>query len=228
MEPISTQGISFRISVPPAPQGGLILFHHRTGFDDFTIRIARQLSAAGFSVVAPDLFSGLPSSLSPEELKMRLDDESVLTSVVAGRAMLRGDGICAVSAIGFCMGGRLAFLAGAEGLVNSAVSFYGGDLDTGRRGGPSPLSRMARSSSPIQLHRGSRDSAATAPVQEAAVLAADSCGAYLEACTYAGARHAFLNSDDELRFNRVCSVRAWSNAMRFLEEHTRSREGASS
>lgn len=219
MELLRKNGISFRSGPRSTTGRGLVLFHHRTGFDDFTLRVVRRLGAAGYGVVAPDLFADLPSGLSPDELKHRLDDDLVLTSAVEGSALLASMGVTAFATIGFCMGGRLAFLAGAAGIVSAAVSFYGGDLDAGRLGGPSPLARLSTTSSPLQLHRGSRDSAATAEAQDAAVVAASGLGTYLEACTYAGARHAFLNSDDPVRFSAVHSGRAWNNAMTFLDDH---------
>ena len=226
LELVRVEGVGLRVSGRESARRGLVLLHHRTGFDAFTLEMVERLNDSGFAVVAPDLFAGLPDGLEPEELKARLDDEAVLAAVSAGSAFLRESGTAAVSTIGFCMGGRLAFLAGAVGAVDSAVTFYGGDIDSGRHGGPSPLSRISSSSAPIQIHRGSRDSAATAAAQEAAVSAADACGTYLEACTYAGARHAFLNRADEIRYNERCAMRAWGNALRFLKEHTPAPSGA--
>lgn len=218
MDLLESNGIRFLLGPRSSADRGLVVFHHRSGFDDFTLRMVRRLDEAGFRVVAPDLFAGLPDGLSPDELKSRLDDEFVLASAMEGSALLARQGVAQHGAIGFCMGGRLAFLSGAAGLVRAAVSFYGGDLDAGRLGGLSPLARMSAASAPLQVHRGSRDSAATAEAQEAAVSTADRLGTYLEACTYAGARHAFLNSDDQVRFSATHSRRAWSNALVFLND----------
>jgi carboxymethylenebutenolidase len=216
---VEINGIRFLIGPRSSADRGLVLFHHRSGLDAFTLRMVRRLDEAGFRVVAPDLFAHLPDGQSPDELKNRLDDEFVLTSAIEGSALLAREGVEKPGAIGFCMGGRLAFLAGAAGLVSAAVSFYGGDLDAGRLGGRTPLARMSARSAPLQLHRGSRDSAATAEAQAAAVSTADRLGTYLEACTYAGARHAFLNSDDQIRFSAAHSRRAWNNALVFLDDH---------
>lgn len=218
-EEMTLVGHRFFLWMPEVVRGGVVLFHHRTAFDAFTDRVVARLGAEGYAVAAPELFLGQPDGLSPQERKERLDDAWVLAGVPLATELLRDRGVTPVGAIGFCMGGRLAYLAGAVGgLVDRAVCFYGGDLDVGRRGGPTPLSRVSAASSPMQLHRGVRDSAATEALHAAAVAAADAAGSHLEACTYAGARHAFLNSDDPERFHPEVSARAWARAMAFLAE----------
>jgi carboxymethylenebutenolidase len=217
-------GYAFRFTIPPGrgkPASGIVLFHHRDGFDGFTNRVVRALTSAGHAVVAPELFQGQPDGLTVEERKARVDDDWVLDATVSACAWLRETGVESVGSLGFCMGGRLSFLVGATGgLVDRASCFYGGDLNAGRPVPPSPIARVSPRSSPLQLHRGSRDSAATAIEQEAAVHAAAESGSYLEACTYAGARHAFLNRDSPERFDARAAATAWARAMLFLAPGT--------
>lgn len=212
-------GTPFQVSRPADNRSprGILLFHHRTGFDGFTDRISDRLTAGGWTVVAPDLFAHLPTGLDPEGLKRRLADEWVLDAARSGVALLEDEDIPASAGIGFCMGGRLSFLAATAGVLSAAVCFYGGDLDVGRQDGPTPLSLLREASGAIQLHRGSQDSAATGWEQDLVVARAVEVGATLEACTYAGARHAFLNRDDPVRYSQRYAARAWAAAMTFLE-----------
>jgi dienelactone hydrolase len=209
------------VRTPPGPASqSMILFHHRTGIDSCTENAAARLTDSGAVVVIPDLFAGMPAGLEPEESKSLLRDEVLidLTRRLVAESVSRF-GLGAPAAVGFCMGGRLALLAAAAGTgVRRACCFYGGAMDVGWHSEISPIDRLSQNTCvPIQLHRGHRDSAATAESAQAAVAAADASGTPLEACVYAGARHAFCNEADPLRFHPHAARRAWANALGFLE-----------
>ncbi len=205
---------------------GVILFPHRDGLDGFIAAVAARLGRAGLPVLAVDLFAGLPASLTPDQRKRQVTDGSVLEASARARDVLLeryadtgpdGAHRPAPAAFGFCMGGRLAFLAAAAvpGL-SRACSFYGGELNVGWGDATSPIERVGPDSAPVQLHRGSRDSNATAPVQQAAIEAYDAAGRYAEAHTYACARHAFANPADPTRYNPEVTATALAAADRFL------------
>lgn len=207
-----------RVAAPALPTGrAVVLFHHRTGFDEFTHHAMARLTRAGLHVVAPDLFRGMPVDVSPDERKHALDDEDLVDRTRAAVRWSRETiGPEAPVALGFCMGGRVAYLAAAAGTgVRATVAFYGGDLDAGR-GGPSPVARVRAGVVPVLLLRGSRDSAATAAQQQAAVDAADAVAGHLEALTFAGARHAFANPYTPERHHPGATARAWEVALDFV------------
>jgi dienelactone hydrolase len=198
----------------------VILFHHRTGVDGFTTSIAQRLVRAGAVVAVPELFTGQPESLPAEERKSLLRDDAVicLTHQLVATVTARS-GLTGAAAVGFCMGGRLALLAAASDTgITRACCFYGGGIDVGWHDPLSPVQRLAAGGcGPVQLHRGNRDSVVTSATDAAAVAAADMAGTYLEACVYAGARHAFCNTADTERYHPWAARRAWANAVGFLE-----------
>ena len=199
-----------------APRGTVLVLHHRTGLDRFMADVVARLTDSGFVTAVPDLFAGQPAGLAPEQRKRLLRDDAVLAVLAEGIRLAAVDGL-PVTALGFCMGGRLAFLAGSAGIgVDRACCFYPGEIDKAWHASISPLERVGPAAAATQLHRGARDSNATATQFDAAVAAFDKAGAYLEACTYAGARHAFANPYAPERHHPVAASRAWTAAMTFL------------
>jgi carboxymethylenebutenolidase len=200
-----------------AARGAVVVLHHRTGLDGFMADVVTRLTAGGFVSVVPDLFAGQPVGLGPEERKCLLRDDAVLTVLAEGVRLMAVGGL-PVAALGFCMGGRLAFLAGVAGIgIDRACCFYPGEIDRGWHASTAPLERVGAGAADTQLHRGARDSNATAAQFDAAVAAFDQAGAYLEACTYSGARHAFANPYATERYHPVAAARAWAGAMAFLD-----------
>ena len=63
-----------------------------------------------------------------------LTDKGLLEDIDATLGLIHGEGIAdaSVGVVGFCVGGRLTFLAGAERALGAAVSFYGGGIVPGR------------------------------------------------------------------------------------------------
>ncbi|GAA3570774.1 dienelactone hydrolase family protein [Streptomyces osmaniensis] len=206
-----------------SPRGTILFFYHRTAFDAFTAHVIERLTGRGFAVAVPDLFHDIDPSLDPDEKKAQLVDDQIIARAADAVGILGspefGGHRSHPATLGFCMGGRLAFLAAAAGTgVSRACCFYGGDLNRAWHGDASPIERVSAGIPDIQLHRGVRDSHATEKQQHAAVQAIDAVGGNAEAVTYAGARHAFANPFASERHHTRATAQAWSSALRFLEE----------
>ncbi|HEY8580125.1 MAG TPA: dienelactone hydrolase family protein [Beijerinckiaceae bacterium] len=102
-----------------APRGGVVLIHHMPGWDDWTQEAARKLAHVGFDCVAPHLYfregPGSPDDLAARaRAKGGVPDDQVMGDVAGAAAFLRArrasNGKLAV--MGFCSGGRHAYLAG--------------------------------------------------------------------------------------------------------------------
>jgi carboxymethylenebutenolidase len=198
------------------PAGAVLLLHHRDGLDECTADVVGRLLRHGLAVAVPDLFAGQPPGLTPSERKSRIRDDEVLPLMAQAADLLTGYEL-PVAALGFCMGGRLAFLAGvAIPVVSRVCSVYGGDIDKAWGGTVSPLDRVRADAASTQLHRGSRDSNATDAQAGKAVAAFERTGAYLEACVYAGARHAFANPFAGERYHPAAARRLWTTMFSFL------------
>lgn len=213
-------GLGGWIVVPrQAARHSVVFFPHRTGLDPFIGKVTATLLAAGFMVALPDPFTGMPHGLAPEERKRRVIDEDMIAAAKDATAKLedRLPGALA-GALGFCMGGRLAFLAAAARTgIGRAACVYGGELDRGWHDPASPVQRVSAGIPPVQLHRGTQDSNATPEAEQAAVAAVAAVGGYLEAHVYAGARHAFANRFSPA-FHPLAARRALRGVLDFLTD----------
>ncbi len=119
------------------PSPGVVLFQEAFGINGYIESEVRRLAAHGFAAIAPDLFRG--ETFGYDEFDkvgpklQALTDDGMLADVRAAIAFLDGQSEVkrgAVGCVGFCMGGRLAYLtATALGeKVAAAASFYGGGI----------------------------------------------------------------------------------------------------
>ena len=122
------------------PRAAVIVIQEAYGVNDYIERVARDLAAAGYHAVAPNLFHRT-ECLTVDygdmkraiEMIQTLTDESELTDVDAAIAHLRAAGFDdkRIGIVGFCMGGRVTFLACARRAIGAGVGFYGGAIVTG-------------------------------------------------------------------------------------------------
>lgn len=108
--------------------------------------IADDFAAQGYYAIAPDIFWRLepgvdldPASAEAREkatgLLKTLDVEAAVDDAAAALAYARGlpGASGAAAAVGYCLGGKLAYLLGARGALDATVSYYGvgiqADLD---------------------------------------------------------------------------------------------------
>ncbi len=124
---------------PDAPTAPVVIVLQEIFGVNANIRaIADGFATLGYIAVAPDLFwrqePGVrldPSSAADRERAMtllqKLDEtaalEDVLAVVKAAKALPGASG--KVGVVGFCLGGKLAFLLATSPLVDVAVSYYG-------------------------------------------------------------------------------------------------------
>lgn len=151
------------LSLPPAGTGpGLVLFQEIFGVNRHIRAVADQYALDGFVVLAPDLFwrqaprvelgyagadmdraRALMTGLTPAQA---LSDMGVTVQALRARPEVTGK----VGAVGYCMGGRLAFFAAATAGVDAASCFYGGGIHDN-------LDKAASVACPIQFHYGAQD-----------------------------------------------------------------------
>lgn len=130
---------------PPPPgtprRGGAIVIQEAFGVNDHIEDIARRFATEGYHAVAPDLFHRAGGGTAPYDdfskvlpLFAGLDDDGILADIDASLAKLAEVGISAMQTglVGFCFGGRVAFLAAARRQFGAAVGFYGGGIVTAR------------------------------------------------------------------------------------------------
>src|SRR6185437_15952395 len=123
------------------PFAGVIVIMEAYGITGHIHNVCRRLARAGFLALAPDHFHGEVIPYGTELPKIiakiaSLKDEQLVEEV--GRCLDWFDEQADVrkdshGIIGFCMGGRLAFLCNCRlpGRLQAAVSFYGGAIAPG-------------------------------------------------------------------------------------------------
>ena len=152
------------LATPPAGKGpGLVLFQEIFGVNEHIRALAEQYALDGFVVLAPDVFwrSARRVDLGYEgadrqrgiELMGQAKPAELESDIVAAVTALRGRAEVAgskVGAIGYCMGGRLAFVAAASAGVDAAVAYYGGGIHN-------ILDKAAGIRCPVQFHYAEHD-----------------------------------------------------------------------
>jgi len=124
----------------PGPFPGLLLFQEAFGVNFHIRDVAQRFAREGLVVIAPELFhrtapAGLEipyddfpqaaphlKAMTPEAIKL---DVRAAYDWLAAQLNVRRERIACV---GFCLGGRVSFLANASLPLQAAVSFYGGGI----------------------------------------------------------------------------------------------------
>ena len=181
---------------PPAGSGpGLVLFQEIFGVNAHIRGVAEQYALAGFVVLAPDVFWRQQPRVElgyegadrdqGRAFGAALQPAVVAADVAAAVAALRArpeTGGRKVGAIGYCMGGRLAYVAAASAGVDAAVCYYGGGIQN-------MLGLAGGIGCPVQLHyAGHDDHIPPAAVEQVRAALA---GKTAEVHFYADASHGF-------------------------------------
>ncbi len=120
----------------PHKLGGVILIHHLPAWDDWCIEACRKLAHFGFACIAPNLyFREGPGSPDDIGAKVRarggVSDEQFLGDTAGCMKFLRAqpESNGKVAVMGFCSGGRHAWLAGCSlPGFDAIVDCWGGNV----------------------------------------------------------------------------------------------------
>ena len=222
--PVTTQwmdiapGFGGYLALPPAGHGpGLVLWQEIFGVNEHIRAVAEQYALDGFVVLAPDVFwrqaprvqLGYDATDRPQAMSLMqgYSATDALADIAASVAALRARpevGGRKVGSLGYCMGGRLAYLAAATAGVDAAVAFYGGGIHM-------QLERAAAVTCPMQFHYAEHDD--HIPLHAVARVAAALPRA--EVHVYAGAVHGF-NCWARATYHAPSAALAHGRALAFL------------
>lgn len=198
---------------------GLVLLQEWWGLVDHIKDVADRFAAAGFVVLAPDLYDGRKTKSPDQAAKLFMAlriGEAAKDIRGAARHLIARDDVSPkkVGVVGFCMGGQLALFAGQEsqGEIGAVVDFYGVH--------PNVPIDPARVKVPVQLHFGKRD--ANVPEAKARELAdrLSQSSAEVYAHFY-DADHAFFNDTRPAVHDSGAADEAWTRTVGFLITHLR-------
>lgn len=195
---------------PPGP--AVIVIQEWWGLNSQIEGVARRLAVEGFAALAPDLYRGgqVHEPGDARKLAMQLDRPAAVRDIRALVGWALEGGATRVGAMGFCMGGGIAWdLALSEARLAAVVPFYGG---AELQDDPTVLV-------PFQAHYGSHDQ--FPPEMYEAIRKHLRDAPPSEFHWYEGAGHAFMNEERE-SFDAEAAPLAWERLNAFLTARLRS------
>lgn len=196
------------------PTRGLVVFPDIMGlrplFDEMCQRLADE---QGWVVCAPEPFPGAEYLSVEQRLAAMADaaDERFRADAIDAAD---ATGCARVAAIGFCMGGMLAFKAAGTGRFDRTAGFYGMIRLPAEWRGPSHADALdiLRSSErcPVMAIIG------TADPYTPAVDVADAEAASVEIVRYEGAEHGFVHDASRPAHRAEDATDAWRRVIAFL------------
>jgi carboxymethylenebutenolidase len=204
---------------------GVVILPDNRGLGPFYGALAERQAERGHAALAIDYY-GRTAGLEERgadfpfmEHLMRLKRPGLEADLAAAVGYLRSDmgGACrSVFALGFCFGGRQAFLAGTLGHgLAGVVGFYG--FPGVIFGSPGPTQRAADIGSPVLAIWGGGDEDMPAAEVAAFADALAVAGVEHEFVTYRGAPHSFF---DVLQPEFAeASADAWGRTQDFIARH---------
>ena len=227
--PVSTRwidiapGFAGYLALPPGGSGpGLVLWQEIFGVNEHIRTVAEQYALDGFVVLAPDTFWRQAPRV---ELGYDGADRDQAITLMKGYAAadVMGDALADIGAavtalrarpevqgrvgtFGYCMGGRLAYLAAATAGVDAAVAFYGGGIHA-------QLDHAAAITCPVQFHYAEHDD--NIPLDAVERVRAAVAGKDAEVHIYPGANHGF-NCWARASYHAPSAALAHGRALAFL------------
>ncbi len=211
------------------PFAAIVVIQHAPGLDSFTQGMAGRLAEAGYCAVAPDLYHRQPPhELDSKQHMEKLKDTEVIADVNAAVDYLRQEKTVAadrLAVIGFCMGGRVAYLmAAANRAFKAAVAYYGGNPRKAWGEGPAPFDRTREIACPVLYHFGADDTNPSPEDMRALDAEFTRHGKPHEFYSYPNAAHAFMNFTTPERYREAADKTSWPRTLEFLKRHLKVNE----
>jgi carboxymethylenebutenolidase len=227
-ESVKVDGNDMRIYVSapdgPGPFPGVVVVQHQGGVDAFIQEMAQRLADAGYVAAAPDLYhrDGPDCQDDGPTRRARLRDVNIIADVNATAAFLKGHRLVdgeRLGIIGFCMGGRVAYLmATVNPQFKAAVDYYGGNVMVPWGDGPAPFERTADMHCPLLGFFGDQDRNPSPADMRRLDAELTKYGKPHEFVLYPGADHAFMNRHGH-RYNAEADRDSWPKTLAFFAKY---------
>jgi carboxymethylenebutenolidase len=207
---------------------GLLVLQEAFGVNAHIRDVTQRFAREGFIAIAPELFHrtgpGFEGSYDAFPATVphmnALKDEQMEADERAAFEWLTAQGVTdgRTGAVGYCMGGRAAFLAGLSLPVGCATSYYGGGIAP-RGNNPGLLMRAKELRCPALLFWGGKDKHITQDQIRAVRDTLSDAGKDFINVEFSDADHGFF-CDARASYNPTAAAEAWPFTLAFLRLHT--------
>jgi carboxymethylenebutenolidase len=221
----------------PGPFPGVVVIHHLPGWDEWTTEVVRKLAHHGYAAVSPHLYSR--TGMAPDEAGAAAfkglregapivgqTDDQAMGDIDASARWLKGQSNSngRVGCIGFCSGGRLAYLAACRvQSIDAAVDCWGGAVTrwpTNDAHPVAPIDLTPQMRVPLLGIFGNEDQFPTPAEVDQIEAALKSAGKDYEFHRYDGAGHGFFAHDRPMSRPEQAKD-AWEKVFAFYAKHLR-------
>ena len=217
----------------PGPYPGVVVIHHMPGWDEATKEIARKFAHHGYVAISPNLHyregKGTPEENSASvRAAGGMPDDRTMGDVKGAMAYLRTlpylNG--KVGIIGYCSGGRQAYLAACTlPGVDAAIDCYGGGViarpeELNQRQPVAPIEYTKNLGCPLLGLFGREDQRPSSEDVAKTEEELKKWGKKYEFHMYENAGHAFF-SVDRPNYRQEAAMDGWKQVFRWFEKYLR-------
>ena len=210
------------VAKPDQPTGkGIVVLQEAFGVNSHIQDMVRRFANEGFVAIAPELYhrtapSGWTCSYSEFSIAQNhfaeVGEATILADVEACLDWLRTEGVRHLATIGFCLGGRAAYMSNSQPGLKAAISFYGGGIGT------SCLHLAEKQNAPILLFWGGKDQKILSSQIQDATDALTTAKKIYTNIEISDADHGFF-CDQRPSFHPKAAQLAWKTTLEFLHQH---------
>ncbi len=200
---------------------GIMVFQEAFGVNSHIRNMCERFAGEGYIAVAPELFHRTApgfegdynafNAVRPHMQAMTVEGtEADLRATfvwLQSQKQVQEDRICSV---GYCMGGRVSFLANSILPLRAAASYYGGGIAT------TLLDRAPKLHAPMLLFWGGLDKHIPPEQRNAVVEALRAAGKTYVNAEFSDADHGF-NCDERKSYQARSAREAWALLLEFLK-----------
>jgi carboxymethylenebutenolidase len=203
-----------------SPRRGLLVFQEAFGVNAHIRSVTERLAAAGFVAISPELFHRTAPGFdgryddSPTAMAQlqQVTIEGIDADVRAAYEWLEGAGVAGrAAAVGYCFGGRVAFVANSSLPLKAAASYYGGRI-------PPLLDRTPRLSGPMLFFWGGLDHHVPSEQRQAVIAGLGDAGKTFVDVVFSNADHGFFN-EDRPSYHEQSAIQSWNLTLSFLNTY---------
>ncbi len=202
------------------PTRGLLVFQEAFGVNPHIRDVTERFAGSGYVVISPELFhrtapgfdgryDDFPSAMPHLQA---ITEQGLDTDVRAAFEWLTRKGVAGnTAAVGYCMGGRVAFVANSAVPLKAAASYYGGNI-------PPLLGRAPRLSGPMMFFWGGLDHHIQDEQRQAVVTRMREANKVFVDVVFSNADHGFF-CDARATYQPQAAAQAWSLTHAFFDTY---------